>query len=115
VRDALAAADQALALAPRIRARRNSALRDVITTWEKSWYPRVASANGRRFLHELDDVKDHVGDRTVDLSYMIQRELLLPLGEWVNQVRAARNQYAQAHNLPIDNAAFDWKDYSHVP
>jgi hypothetical protein len=109
-RAALAAADQALALAPRIRARREDALREVITTWNKSWYPRVVSANGRTFLHELDDVKDHVGDRTVDLSYMIQRELLLPLGEWVNQVRMARNEYAQAHNLPADNRAFDWKD-----
>jgi hexosaminidase len=113
-REALAAADQALALAPRIRARRNEALRDVIATWQKSWYARVVSANGRKFLHELDDVKDHVGDRTVDLSYMIQRELLLPLGEWVNQVRVARNQYAQAHNAPVDNQAFDWKDYGHV-
>ena len=114
-RDALAATDQALAIAPRIRARRNGAMRDVIATWQKSWFPRVVSANGRTLLHELDDVKDHVGDRTVDLSYMIQRELLLPFGAWVNQVRAARNQYAQAHNLPIDSVTFDWKDYSHVP
>src|SRR5262249_24303270 len=77
VREALAAADRALALAPRIRARRNDSLRQVTSTWNKSWYPRDVSANGRKFLHELDDVKDHVGDRTVDLSYMIQRELLL--------------------------------------
>ena len=83
------------------------------SAWQKSWYPRVVSANGRTFLHDLDDVKDHVGDRTVDLSYMIQRELLLPLGEWVNQVRMARNRYAQAHNARVVNEAFDWKDYSH--
>jgi hypothetical protein len=113
-REALAAADQALALAPRIRARRNAAFRDVVATWQKSWYPRVATANGRAFLHELDDVKDHVGDRALDLSYMIQRELLLPFGEWVNRVRMARNQYAQAHNASADNQVFDWKDYSHV-
>ena len=50
-------------------------------------------------------MKDHVGDRTVDLSYMIQRELLLPFGDWVNQVRAARNQYAQAHNRPAEQPA----------
>jgi hypothetical protein len=114
-RDALVSADQALALARRIRTRRNEAFRDATSTWYKSWYPRVVSGNGRRFLHELDDVKDHVGDRTVDLSYMIQRELLLPFGEWVNQVRAARNQYAQAHNAAVENQSFDWKDYSHVP
>jgi hypothetical protein len=45
---------------------------------------------------------------------MIQRELLLPFGDWVNQVRMARNRYAQAHNAPVDNQAFEWKDYSHV-
>src|SRR5262249_58164594 len=66
-REALTDMDQALAIAPRIRERRNQALRDVTVTWGRNWYPRVASANGRTFLHDLDDVKDHVGDRTVDL------------------------------------------------
>jgi hypothetical protein len=107
---AVAAVDKALALARNIRRERNTVLRDVTRTWYKSWYPRVPEANGRKFLHELDDVKDHIGDRTVDLSYMIQREILLPFGDWANRVRAARNQYAKAHNLPADNQAFDWKD-----
>jgi hexosaminidase len=109
-RPAVAAVDQALNLAREIRDERNRALRDVTQTWYKSWYPRVPEANGRKLLHELDDVKDHQGDRTVDLSYMIQRELLLPFGDWVNQVRAARNQYAQAHNAPLNNQTFDWSD-----
>jgi hexosaminidase len=110
-RQALAAVDQALNLAREIRRERNAVLRDATATWYKSWRPRVPEANGRKFLHELDDVKDHAGDRTVDLSYMIQRELLLPFGDWVNQVRAARNEYAKAHHAPLDNQAFDWKDY----
>ncbi len=107
---AVEAVDQALHLARAIRKERNTVLRDVTQVWSQSWYPRVAEANGRKFLHELDDVKDHPGDRTVDLSYMIEREFLLPFGEWVNQVREARNQYARAHNLSMDNQAFDWKD-----
>src|SRR5262249_30018025 len=109
-REAVGASGPAPAPPPRIRARRNDSLRQVTSTWNKSWYPRDVSANGRKFLHELDDVKDHVGDRTVDLSYMIQRELLLSFGEWVNQVRMARNQYAQAHHSPVDNQVFNWKD-----
>ena len=109
-RQAVAAVDQALTAAREIHVERNSALHGVTQTWYKSWYPRVPEANGRKFLHELDDVKDHIGDRTVDLSYMIQRELLLPFGDWVNQVRAARNQYAQAHNVPLNNQPFDWSD-----
>ena len=106
---AVRAADQALALAPAIRDRRNAVLGDLTATWYKSWRPRVASANGRTFLHELDDVKDHPADRTVDLSYLIQRELLLPFGDWVNQIRAARNRYAAAHGIAAANGPFDWK------
>jgi len=89
-------------------------LADTIATWYKSWLPRVAEANGRHFLHELDDVKDHLPDRTVDMSYLVYRELLLPFGEWVEEVRAARDQYAQAHNLPLWKGHFDWKDLKPV-
>lgn len=113
-RQAVAAVDQALAVPGRIRQRRNTVLRDLTATWYQSWHPRVASANGRRFLHELDDVKDHQADRTVDLSYLLQREILLPLGEWVDQVREARNRYAQAHKLPSNNQPFNWKELGNV-
>jgi hypothetical protein len=112
--EALEMADQALEVARRIQYSRNRVLADAIATWYKAWYPRVAEANGRRFLHELDDVKDHPPDRTVDMSYLVYREAMLPFGEWVEQIRAMRNQYAQAHNLPLNNAPFDWKDLKPV-
>jgi hypothetical protein len=112
--EAVAAADEALALAAAIRRRRNRLLRDVTATWYQSWYPRIAAANGRTFLHELDDVKDHRGDRTVDLSYQVLRELLLPLGDWVDGIRQARNRYAAAHDLPANTQPFDWKDLALV-
>ena len=70
----------------------------------------MSEANGRKFLHELDDVKDHLPDRTIDMSYLVSREMLLPVGEWVDRIRAARNQYAQAHQAPVRNDTFDWKD-----
>lgn len=60
-----------------IAADRDRVMRELTTVWEKSWYPRVAEANGRRFVHELDDIKDHLPDRTVDFSYLIERELRL--------------------------------------
>ncbi len=107
---AVAAIDRALDLAEEIRQQRNSVLHDATETWYKSWFPRVTEANGRRFLHELDDVKNHLPDRTVDMSYLVYRELLLPFGEWAEKVQAARNQYAQANNLPTRNSTFDWKD-----
>ncbi len=79
--------DKALQKAREIRDARNAAWSQATEVWGRSWYPRVAEANGRRFLHELDDIKDHVPDRTVDMSYLIYRELLLPFDEWAEQVR----------------------------
>jgi hypothetical protein len=110
--EAVAAIDRALDAAEKIRVRRNRALDDAIETWYKSWFPRVAEAQGRRFLHELDDVKDHRPDRTVDMSYLVYRELLLPFDEWVNKVLALRNQFAQANHLPSGIVKFDWKELS---
>jgi hypothetical protein len=108
--DAVAALDDALRAAVAIRASRNAALNDATDTWRRTWYPRGVTVNGRRFLHELDDIKDHLPDRTTDLSYLVYRELLLPFGEWFDQVQAARNQYAQAHGLDTRRFTFDWKD-----
>ena len=44
------------------------------------------------------------------MSYLVYRELLYPLGAWADQVRAARNRYARAHNLPLRNDQFNCKD-----
>ncbi len=107
-KDAVAAVDQALEIARRIRGERNRVLREATATWYKTWYPRVAEANGRRFLHELDDVKDHLPDRTVDMSYLVYDELLLPLGDWYDRTQSARNGYAEAHQLPSRNELLDW-------
>jgi len=81
-----------------------------VATWYKSWFPRTAEANGRKFFHELDDVKDHVPDRTVDMSYLVERQLRLPFGEWVAAIRAVRNQFAAANHLPVYTRRFDWLD-----
>lgn len=109
-KDALEHLDSALGTAQNIRRQRNIALHDAIGTWQKSWLPRGEAANGRTFLHQLDDVKDHVPDRTVDMSYLVKRELQLPFGEWVNAILRARNQYAAANQLSEISAAFDWQD-----
>lgn len=61
--------------AAKIAADREQVMRQLTAVWQKTWYPRVAEANGRRFLHELDDIKDHAPDRTVDMTYLVDREL----------------------------------------
>lgn len=108
---ALSAVDQALDEARGIRKQRNTALRSAEQTWYKSWQPRVLAANGRRFFHQLDDVKDHEPDRTVDLSYLIYRQLLLPFDDWYEKVRASRNSYASRHGLPARSDSLDWRTF----
>ena len=96
---AVARLDEALDLACRIWRRRNQAYQGAVATWYESWFPRVLEANGRRYLDRVDDVKDHRPVRTVDMSYLIYRELRYPLGEWAKSTEAARNQFARAQGL----------------
>jgi hexosaminidase len=106
--EAVGALDQALDLAGNIREQRNQALQDASDTWYERWFPRVSEANGRPFLDKVDDVKDHLPVRTVDLSYLVYRELLYPLNDWAEQTLAARNQYAKAHHLPARSFHLEW-------
>jgi hexosaminidase len=108
--EALAALDEALNTAARIQRRRNRALQDATTTWYKTWFPRVAEANGRRYLDQVDNVKDHRPVRTVDMSYLVYRELLYPLGDWAARTLDARNEYALTHQLPVRTLEVNWKD-----
>ena len=109
---ALKDVDQALDTATTIWRQRNEVLQNAVKTWDVTWFPRVAEANGRQFLHESDDVKDHLPDRTVDMSYLVYRETLLPFGDWVNSIAAARNQFATAHHLPVVEYHLAWDDLS---
>src|SRR6266699_428115 len=108
--EALASLDEALDTAAGIQRRRNRALQNATTTWYRTWFPRVAEANGRRYLNQVDDVKDHRPVRTVDMTYLIYRELLYPLGDWSAGTLAASNEYARAHQLPERAAELNWKD-----
>ncbi|MGH9438836.1 MAG: beta-N-acetylhexosaminidase, partial [Terriglobia bacterium] len=98
--DAVQDLDRALDLAEAVRDQRNEALHNAVQTWYQSWFPRAAEANGRRYLNQIDDVKDHLPGRTVDMRYLVYREMISPMGTWFDQVETARNQYAQAHGLP---------------
>jgi hexosaminidase len=110
-KQAVASIDSALDLAQEIRVQRNRVYANAVQTWCKSWFPRTAEANGRRYLFAIDDVKDHLPMRTVDMSYLIYRELLLPLGGWYDKVEAARNQYAKIYGLPARSGTLSWKRY----
>ena len=59
----------------------------------------------------MDDVKDHEPVRTVDMSYLIYRQLKYPLGQWAEAVRQVRNRFAQQHNLPSRTETLAWGKY----
>jgi hypothetical protein len=107
---AVASLDHALDLAQSIRDHRNEVFQDAVATWYKSWYPRVPEANGRVYVDKVDDAKDHLPGRTVDMTYLIYRELLYPLGDWAEKTLAARNQYAEANHLARRDFKLDWKN-----
>jgi hypothetical protein len=107
-RAAVAALDRALQQARQLRASRDAILRDTVAVWQKTWFPRVAEANGRKFLHEVDDVKDHLPDRTVDMSYLLLREQLLPMQDWYARLQDTRNRYAQSHGLQAGSEPLNW-------
>ena len=109
---AVAALDRALDIAENIRQERNQVYNDAVATWHKSWYPRVGEANGRKFLDKVDDVKDHLPVRTVDMTYLIYRQLLYPLGDWAVKLETVRNRYAAAHGLPVQSRLWNWNDLS---
>jgi hypothetical protein len=109
---AVTSLDRAINMAENIRQQRNRALQEVTATWYKSWFPRVSEANGRKYLDMVDDVKDHQPVRTIDMSYLVYRELLYPLGDWANKTIAARNEYATAHHLATREEKFEWNDIS---
>jgi len=106
---AVAMIDHSLGIVMRVRDERNEAWRGVTGTWNQDWFPKVAEANGRKFLHQVDDVKDHYPDRTIDMSYLIYRQLKYPLGKWAAEVLAARNQFAKKNNLPERSEQFNWE------
>ena len=106
---AVALTDQALDIVKRVRNERNNVWQAVTATWYQDWFPKVAEANGRTFLHQVDDVKDHYPDRTIDMSYLIYRQLKFPLGKWAEDVLKVRNQFAKQHNLPGRTENFNWE------
>jgi hexosaminidase len=103
--------DQVLDEARNIRDYRNEILQSVTNTWYQDWHPRVAEANGRKFVDQVDDVKDHQPVRTIDMSYLIYRQLKYPLGNWAANILKARNEFALKNNMNISTASLDWEKY----
>lgn len=100
--------DSAMEMVAKLKTQRDSTFAFVEGIWFKEWHPLVEKANGRAFLQQVDDIKDHQPVRTIDLSY---RELHYPLDQWWNQVLTVRNNFAKQHKLPLVSKRLDWQRY----
>jgi len=100
--------DQSLDQAETILKDRNNVLNELITVWYKDWLPLVAEANGRKYLHQVDDVKDHEPIRTVDLSYLVYRQLHYPMEKWARETLKVRNIFAIQNKLPVRKNELAW-------
>ncbi|HLA40487.1 MAG TPA: hypothetical protein VJ417_10835, partial [Candidatus Glassbacteria bacterium] len=80
---------------------RDAMWKDLKAVWEKSRYEKGRSVAGLDFLHVLDDVKDHWADRRTGLDYMIAPFQRMKLPEWRKNLAEIINQYAAAHNVPV--------------
>ena len=84
--EAVAALVSAFRVAAGVVQDRKEAYEALQATWEKSRYRKGREVDGRRFVHILDDTKDHWADRRPDLSYMIAPEESLQLEEWMKRL-----------------------------
>jgi hypothetical protein len=109
-RKALYLMDQALDISSLIKIERNKILDSTIKVWYKDWLPLVSEANGRKYLHAVDDVKDHRPIRTPDMSYLIYRQLRFGVDKWAQETVKARNRFAAAHNLEQRSFTLNWND-----
>jgi CHAD domain-containing protein len=80
---------------------RHKTFRALQTVWEKSRFSKGRAVNGRKFVHVLDDTKDHWADRRADLSYLSAPEESIGLEQWLKQLAAALQEYARKHNVAV--------------
>jgi hypothetical protein len=103
-KDAAAAVGQLVAAHNRIERLRKDGEKTfagLTAVFEKSRCPKGQSVGGRKFVHVLDDTKDHWADRTPDLSFMIVPERSIGLEGWLKELAQVVREYAKANNVPV--------------
>jgi hypothetical protein len=79
--------------------------RSLTAVWEKSQYPKGRAVDGRKFVHVLDDTKDHFADRTPDLGYMFHPEQSIGLAAWRASLSKITADYAKRNNVDVKGLA----------
>ena len=67
--------------------------------WEKSRFEKGRSVGGRKFVHILDDLKDHFADRRPGFEYMLAPYERMKLEEWNGKLEAFIKTLARSHGF----------------
>ncbi|MBI3681748.1 MAG: beta-N-acetylhexosaminidase [Acidobacteria bacterium] len=87
--------------AGRLEKEGRESFRQLAAVFEKSQYPKGRPAGGKRFVHVVDDTKDHWADRRPDWSYMFAPEESIGLDGWRKQLRQVIEAYAKARHVAV--------------
>jgi len=108
-RQAIQSIDRALDAARAIQWSRNKALRDLQNTWYKSCIhasPKRMAANS---CMSSTMVKDHLPDRTIDMSYLFIVRCCCPSASGLSRFGSHAIQYAPEASIAMRNDKLDWK------
>jgi hexosaminidase len=79
--------------------------KDFTAVWEKGQFPKNRTVDGRKFLHVMDDVKDHFADRRAGLDYMLAPFQRMDLPGWRKSLGERIREYAAANKVPVAGLA----------
>ena len=82
--------------------KRHWVMKEMKSVWEKSRYEKGRSVGGKKFVHIMDDVKDHFADRRPGLEYMIAPFERMNLETWISDLNKILQGYAKAHDVPVE-------------
>jgi hypothetical protein len=92
-------------LVDRVRSQGEEVFAELTAVYEKSRFPKGRSVGERKFVHILDDTKDHWADRTPDLSFMMAPERSIGLEQWLKRLAQVIHAYAREHNVAVKGLA----------
>jgi len=81
-------------LVTQILADRRRMWQNLKSVWEKSRYEKGRSVGGRKFVHVLDDLKDHFAARRPGLEYMLAPYERMGLEQWNRKLAEFTRDYA---------------------
>ncbi len=92
---------QAYRRAEELVAERKETFEKLRQIWEVERFPKGREVAGRKFVHIMDDVKDHFADRRSDLSYMIAPEESIELEKWMERLDHVGGEFMAQHKIPV--------------